>query len=63
VFQNVDGDEQLVFSESGIPKEPVGFSDNPTLILGYPKLKSIRVSLLEANDSLLSIKMNYRRKR
>lgn len=62
IFQDVNGSRILEFSESGIPKEPVGFSDNPSLMLGYPKPQDTAISLSQKNNSLLSIKMNYRRK-
>jgi len=63
IFQDTNGSGTLEFSESGIPNEAVGFSDNPSLMLGYPKPQSTAVVLKEGDDRLLSIKMNYRRKR
>jgi len=63
IFQDTDKNGALEFSESGIPKEPVGFSDNPRLMLGYPKPQATAVTLTENDESLLSIKMNYRRRR
>jgi len=36
VFQDTNGNGQLDLSPRGIPLEPVGFSTNPSLLLGKP---------------------------
>jgi len=60
VFQDTNGDQQLNFDRSDIPNEPVGFSNNPSLMLGYPKPSKTAVTLV--GDKSIVIKMNYRRK-
>jgi len=39
VFQDLDDDGQLAMSASGLPKEPVGFSNNPSLLGQAPRLR------------------------
>lgn len=36
LFQDLDGDGQLALSRRGVPREPVGFSTNPSLVNGQP---------------------------
>jgi uncharacterized protein (DUF2141 family) len=36
LFQDLDGDGTLALSPRGIPREPVGFSTNPSLFKGKP---------------------------
>lgn len=37
LFQDLDGDGSLALSPRGVPREPVGFSNNPALIRGKPE--------------------------
>ena len=37
LFQDIDGDGVLALSPRGIPREPVGFSNNPALFKGKPQ--------------------------
>lgn len=36
LFQDLDGDGALALSPRGVPREPVGFSTNPSLFKGKP---------------------------
>ncbi|WP_170309700.1 DUF2141 domain-containing protein [Litorilituus lipolyticus] len=61
VFQDIDNDGVLAFSNGDIPKEPTGFSNNPSLILGMPK----PVDTCFEYDSIrnVKVKLNNKRKR
>jgi len=61
VFQDIDSDGVLAFSNGGIPKEPTGFSNNPSLILGMPK--PIDTCFDYDLTSNVKIKLNNKRKR
>lgn len=37
LFQDLDGDGMLALSPRGVPREPVGFSNNPSLLRGKPQ--------------------------
>ena len=52
VFQDINQNQQLDMTESGIPMEPVGFSRNPSLMNGIPPLSKCQFSAGE------SIKIN-----
>lgn len=60
VYQDTNGNQQLDFGSGNIPLEPVGFSSNPNLMLGYPAPKKTFIEL--PSNKLIKIKMNYRRK-
>jgi len=65
VFQDLNDNALLDFSDNGVPKEPTGFSNNPSLLLGYPKAID-SCFLHDANDStshLVIIKLNNKKKR
>ncbi len=65
VFQDLNDNALLDFSGNGVPKEPTGFSNNPNLLLGYPKAID-SCFLYDANDStshLVIIKLNNKKKR
>ena len=57
-FQDTNNNGALDFGTSGIPREPVGFSTNPSLMLGYPLPAATLFKLV--NDQI-TIKMNYPR--
>jgi len=64
-YQDLNGNDQLDFSGNGVPKEPTGFSNNPNLLLGYPKAID-SCFVYEVNDSashLVTIKLNNKKKR
>lgn len=65
VYQDLNDNAQLDFSGNGIPKEPTGFSNNPNLLLGYPK-PTDSCFLYEASDTSITpviIKLNNKKKR
>ena len=64
-YQDLNANGQLDFSDNGVPKEPTGFSNNPSLFLGYPKPID-SCFLYDANDQAkqaIIIKLNNKRKR
>ncbi len=65
VFQDTNNNGQLDFSDNGVPKEPTGFSNNPSLLLGYPK-PSDSCFLYDDSDlgrDIVVIKLNNKKKR
>ena len=65
VFQDNNTNGQLDFSDNGVPKEPTGFSNNPSLLLGYPK-PSVSCILYDESDlasDVVVIKLNNKKKR
>lgn len=67
-YQDLNDNVQLDFSGNGVPKEPTGFSNNPNLLLGYPKPID-SCFLYDASDSAshsvnhsIIIKLNNKRK-
>ncbi len=73
VFQDINDNALLDFSGSGVPKEPTGFSNNPNLLLGYPKpidscflydaSNSVSHSANHSANHLVIIKLNNKKKR
>lgn len=45
LFVDVNGNRQLDVSPRGIPREPVGFSNNPSLLKGEPKIEAAAFTL------------------
>ncbi len=61
LFQDLNANQKLDLSPNTIPIEPVGFSNNPSLAFGLPKLEKICFNL---NHNLnLNIKLKNKRKR
>lgn len=65
VFQDKNANGQLDFSSNGIPKEPTGFSNNPSLMLGYPNPQNSCFNYDEQDISshLVTIKLNNKKKK
>lgn len=61
VFQDSNNNGQLDFGTAGIPKEAVGFSINPNLMLGQPVPADTRFH--HRTDTKISIDLNYPRHR
>ena len=59
LFQDIDGDGALALSPRGIPREPVGFSNNPSLLRGKPQPWQC---LFEHGDGDTSIRVKLRGK-
>ena len=57
VFQDINQNQQLDMTESGIPMEPVGFSRNPSLMNGIPPLSKCQFSAGES----IKINMKWRK--
>jgi len=64
-FQDLNGNAELDFSGNGIPKEPTGFSNNPSLLLGYPNPVDSCFLYDEDNreTELVVIKLNNKKQR
>ncbi len=69
VFQDINDNSILDFSHNGVPKEPTGFSNNPNLLLGYPKpidscfTSDVIDSVNYSADNTVIIKLNNKKKR
>ena len=65
VFQDKNANGQLDFSNNGIPKEPTGFSTNPSLMLGYPNAKNscFNYDRHDITSHLVTIKLNNKKKK
>ncbi|PKG82524.1 hypothetical protein CXF85_13655 [Colwellia sp. 75C3] len=65
VFQDSNANGQLDFSSNGIPKEPTGFSGNPSLMLGYPSAQNSCFNYDEHDitSHLVTIKLNNKKKK
>jgi len=73
VFQDLNDNAVLDFSSNGVPKEPTGFSNNPNLLLGYPKpidscflydaSNPASHSVNHSANHLVIIKLNNKKKR
>jgi len=61
VFQDINNDQQLDYTSSGIPKEPFGFSNNPSLLMGKPMAADVCFNYPLAEP--LVIKLNNRKSR
>lgn len=62
LFVDLDGDAKLATSKRGIPREPVGFSNNPTLFTGMPTPQ--RAAFVhDKNGTELTIHLRVRPKR
>ena len=61
VFQDMNKNQALDYSDNDIPKEPTGFSTNPSLILGEPV--PFKTCFEFKNGSTVVINMNNKRKR
>lgn len=61
LFQDLDGDGALALSPRGVPREPVGFSTNPTLLKGKPKPAQC---LFEhgSGDTLITVKLRSKKR-
>ncbi|WP_081963301.1 DUF2141 domain-containing protein [Pseudomonas sp. ML96] len=60
LFQDLDGDGALALSPRGVPREPVGFSTNPSLFKGKPQPAQC---LFEhgSGDTQITVKLRSRR--
>jgi len=56
VFQDINGNNSLDGNFLGIPKEPYGFSNNPSTMFGPPKFKKASFSL-KAKHKQITIKL------
>ncbi len=69
IFQDINDNSTLDFSHNGVPKEPTGFSNNPNLLLGYPKpidtcfTYDVSDSVNYSADNPVIIKLNNKKKR
>ena len=61
IFQDLNKNETLDLSPNGIPLEPVGFSNNPSLAFGSPEVEKICFPLKYDLD--LKIKLKNKRKK
>ncbi len=61
VYQDTNANGQIDFGTGGIPREAVGFSDNPNLLLGYPTPSD--TVFYHDGKTAVAIKMNYPRHR
>ena len=62
VFQDVNNNQLLDKSANNIPKEPVGFSQNPSLFKGEPTIEDCIITL--SKDTTVSITLRHpKRKR
>lgn len=61
VFQDINDNQQLDYASNGIPKEPFGFSTNPSIMLGQPM--PIDVCFSYPLTEPLLIKLNNKKKR
>jgi len=60
-FQDLNGNGLLDVSSSSIPKEPVGFSNNPNLMMGLPSPEN---SMFELTSSkFIKVNVNYKKRR
>lgn len=62
LFQDLDGDGALALSPRGIPQEPVGFSNNPSLLRGKPTPARCRFEH-GSDDSLIEIRLHAPRRK
>lgn len=60
-FQDLNGNGELDLAANTIPKEPVGFSNNPNLMFGQPSPEDSVFELLENMD--IKIKVNNKKRR
>lgn len=60
-FQDLNKNNELDLAASAIPKEPVGFSNNPNLMLGQPTPGDSVFELTKNMD--LTIKVNNKKRR
>jgi len=73
VFQDINDNQQLDYASNGIPKEPFGFSTNPSVMLGqpmaidvcfsHPLTEAATEALTEPLPEVLMIKLNNKKKR
>ena len=59
VFQDINNNQELDKLASNIPKEPVGFSQNPSLFRGEPSIEDCQIVLNK--DETISIKLRHRK--
>lgn len=61
LFQDLDGDGALALSPRGIPREPVGFSTNPTLLKGKPTPSQCQFEH-GSGDTLITVKLRSKKR-
>lgn len=59
IFQDINKNQQLDMTDTGIPLEPVGFSQNPSLVNGIPPLSDCQFTAGES----IEINMKWRKKK
>ena len=59
VFQDLNNNQLLDKSSNGIPLEPVGFSQNPSLFKGEPTIEDCTIQLNK--NSVVSITLRHRK--
>lgn len=63
LYQDVNSNNQLDNSRSGLPKEPVGFTNNPSIVNGKPTIEQCWIEVLEPQTSTqvrLFVRKRYR---
>ena len=55
VFQDIDKDKKLKTRWTGMPAEPIGFSNDARIVLGPPSMKQAAVNLAENQKLVLKI--------
>ncbi|MCK8133428.1 DUF2141 domain-containing protein [Pseudoalteromonas sp. 2CM28B] len=60
-FQDLNGNGELDLAASSIPKEPVGFSNNPNLMFGQPSPEDAVFEF--SQNSEIQIKVNNKKRR
>lgn len=59
IFQDLNKDRKLNTKAFGIPKEPFGFSNNPTLFMGAPRYKKVKFDIRENAPKKINIELKY----
>jgi len=60
-FQDLNANGILDVSSSSIPKEPVGFSNNPNLMMGLPSPENSMFDF--ASSKAIKVNVNYKKRR
>ncbi len=64
MFLDQNNNQKLDLSAMGIPLEPVGFANNPTLVFGEPEIDKTCFELSDSNNlQTIELKSNKRRKK
>ena len=60
-FQDLNANGELDLAANSVPREPVGFSNNPSLMMGQPEPEDCVFQLTQ--DETIRVKVNNKRRR